>query len=340
MTGLRRAALVAVLAGQVGAWLAGVLPLLLLLPALLGTVGCARLATALPERTLRRVATGVALALCGLVLPQLSAASGAGGQRGVLGSLLVGISVVQALTWQRRRDLQTAVLTALGLLVLGASFAPDVLVGLPLLVGWGAAWSPACSPPVSGPPRPRTSSLLAVHRARPSSPLRHSPGCSAWCLPARPHAAGRRSGQRLGSQQAVGSGRAAPGAYSGQRVDLRVRGELSDRPLIEVPDDSPALWRSGVYDTWDGGGWTITGPRRQVPVAVGTSTARSAPTGSGSSGAPTASSAHPARSPGRPRRPRPGGRVRRGPRPHRPEYAVTSVVLPHAPELRAAPGRT
>ncbi len=273
MTGLRRAALVAVLAGQVGAWLAGVLPLLLLLPALLGTVGCARLATALPERTLRRVATGVALALCGLVLPQLSAASGAGGQRGVLGSLLVGISVVQALTWQRRRDLQTAVLTALGLLVLGASFAPDVLVGLPLLVGWGASV-------VAGvlAARERTAEsadVVAAGRAPRSSVVTPAAlagvlGLVLFLLVPMPQDTGLAS--RLGSQAGgVGSGRGAPGAYTGERVDLRLRGQLSDRPVIEVPDDSPALWRSGVYAGWDGAGWTTTRLRRQVVgEAVGT----------------------------------------------------------------------
>ena len=37
-----------------------------------------------------------------------------------------------------RRDLRTALIVAVGLLVLGASYSPDVLVGLPLLVGWVA----------------------------------------------------------------------------------------------------------------------------------------------------------------------------------------------------------
>ena len=269
MTGLRRAVLVAVLAGQAGAWLAGVLPLVLLVLAALGTLGCARLTGALPERTLRGVATGLALVLSGLVLTRL-ASGGPADLRGVLGPLLVGISVVQALTWQHRRDLQTGVLGALGLLVLGASFAPDVLVGIPLLIGWVACVAAGvlatrertreAADVVVGSCPPRTAVLVPTALAAVA-------GLVLFLLVPMPQDTGLAS--RLGTQasaagNAAGTGRGAPGAYTGDRVDLRVRGALSDRPVLEVPADSPSLWRSGVYADWDGAGWTTTRLRRQV----------------------------------------------------------------------------
>ncbi len=272
MTGLRRAALIAVLAGQVGAWLSGVLPWVLLPIALLATVGCSRLSSALPEQTARRVATGLALVLSVLVLPGL--AGGAPGDlRGVLGPLLVGICVVQALTWQQRRDLQTAVLGALGLLVLAASYAPDVLVGLPLLVGWGATLVAGV---LAAQERSRATAdvVLAAHPRTPSllvpAALAGVLGLVVFLLVPMPQDTGLTS--RLGTQataaSGAGTGRGAPGAYTGDRIDLRVRGELGDRPVIEVPADSPALWRSGVYADWDGSGWTTTRLRREVVSGV------------------------------------------------------------------------
>ena len=43
------------------------------------------------------------------------------------------------------------------------------------------------------------------------------------------------------------------------RLDLRVRGELSDQPVFAVAASSPSYWQGEVFDTFDGSSWTATG---------------------------------------------------------------------------------
>ncbi|MEA2581910.1 MAG: hypothetical protein QOE83_2802 [Actinomycetota bacterium] len=51
----------------------------------------------------------------------------------------------------------------------------------------------------------------------------------------------------------------ASGAYPGfsDAVDLRARGHLSNDIAFRVRTSQPALWRAEVFDTFDGGTWTI-----------------------------------------------------------------------------------
>ena len=42
----------------------------------------------------------------------------------------------------------------------------------------------------------------------------------------------------------------------GDRMDLRVRGDLSDELVMRVRASAPALWRGGVFDEYDGIGWS------------------------------------------------------------------------------------
>ena len=46
--------------------------------------------------------------------------------------------------------------------------------------------------------------------------------------------------------------------YLGSDMDLSARGELSADPLLEVPVDSPRLWRAGTLDQYDGRRWLAT----------------------------------------------------------------------------------
>jgi len=42
------------------------------------------------------------------------------------------------------------------------------------------------------------------------------------------------------------------------RLDLRVRGTLSDQPVFAVAANSPSYWQGAVFDTFDGSSWTAT----------------------------------------------------------------------------------
>jgi transglutaminase-like putative cysteine protease len=53
---------------------------------------------------------------------------------------------------------------------------------------------------------------------------------------------------------------ATPGLDPGAtRMDLRVRGQLSDQPVFAVAASSPSYWQGAVFDTFDGTSWTATG---------------------------------------------------------------------------------
>ncbi len=56
-----------------------------------------------------------------------------------------------------------------------------------------------------------------------------------------------------------------PGAA---RLDLRVRGTLSEQPVFAVAADSPSYWQGTVFDTFDGSSWTATAAATQ-PVTGG-----------------------------------------------------------------------
>ena len=278
MTGLRRAVLLTVLCGQVASAVAGVLPwvgLAVAAPLLVLAAAASARADEAQARLLRLVSTGLALVGVVLVLPR---ATSAGDAREVLGPLLVGVSVLQAAVWRTRRDLQGGLSTGLGLLVLGASFAPDVLVGLPLLVGWAAALAAGV---LAG--RARQVALADVVLSGGAAPGGADPGATrgrerrvvvlpvalaavlglaAFLLVPVTQDAGLQSRlARTAEAAGASSTRGALGAgiFTSGRVDLSVRGDLGESPLLEVPGDSPALWRGAVYDTWDGRAWTARG---------------------------------------------------------------------------------
>ncbi|MDX6254346.1 MAG: protein-glutamine gamma-glutamyltransferase [Frankiales bacterium] len=47
-------------------------------------------------------------------------------------------------------------------------------------------------------------------------------------------------------------------AMGGGQLDLRQRGSLDSKPVLEVPLDSPTLWQAGYADRYDGSTWTRT----------------------------------------------------------------------------------
>jgi protein-glutamine gamma-glutamyltransferase len=62
--------------------------------------------------------------------------------------------------------------------------------------------------------------------------------------------------------------RSVRSTYSGGSLDLRSRGDLPEEPVMLVPADSPALWRSATLDVYTGRAWLQTtlpeGPFRRV----------------------------------------------------------------------------
>ena len=280
---LRLAVLAAGAAGQLAVAATGGLPLALLpvvlallvgLDALSATAGAARSAL------LQRVATGGVAVVAALTLVGVAQTSGAG-LRDVLAPALLALQVLQALTPRRRRELQTGLLVAGALLVVAASAGPDPVAGLALVAGWAASLA----------------ALALLVQARGLEPLHvlvrppgREPvlatvalglalGLVAFLLVPAPPPGGRTPtavGQSGGERTGTGSAR-AQGLSAADTVDLRARGELSERPLLVVPDDSPQHWRSAAFTTWDGRAWSndrarparLTGPPYRVSAGPG-----------------------------------------------------------------------
>ncbi|MCW2621171.1 MAG: transglutaminase domain protein, partial [Frankiales bacterium] len=284
--GVRTAVLAVGVLGQVAVGLAGVLPLplavltatLLVVVARRGAFCAGRLRPALLSLV------GIGAGLCGLVALQ-SAGSQEGvapslvGLRDVLGPVLVALQLLHALSWRTRRDLQVAMLVGGGLLVLSGSYAPDLVVGLPLLAGGTGAVAAtvllvdlrradgADVVVAGGSGRglavPVTTALAVVL------------ALVAFLLIPVPKKAGiRTTASAAGASATPRSDRAA--ALSGDALDTSARGRLGETALAEVPSDSPVLWRSRTFSTWDGRSWTRPQERpRQVggpPYVLGATT--------------------------------------------------------------------
>lgn len=241
MSRAARAVVVAGLAGQLSAALVGALPWLLL-PASMGLyVVAAMLSLRASDgrgKILRYVGSALVLVSAGVILATLQRPLDPLLLKGSLGLLLVAAQVGQAMSWRQSRDLGSGLVTALGLLVLGASYAPDVLVGLPLLVGWVAVLVALSHLHGSQPVVPVTAVAVVL-------------GLVAFLLVPVPVAAGVRS--RL----APAPPREALGAriFSGDVLDLRLRGRLGTDTVASVPADAPVLWRSASFDHYDGASW-------------------------------------------------------------------------------------
>ena len=266
---LRRLAVMAGLLAQLSAALAGVLPWPLLpVVAVLHAVAvvAAERAGERRARQLNAVATGLALLLAAVTAPRLSADRDA--LRTALGLLLVLVQVVQALTWRTLREIRLGLAIAAALLVLGASFAPDLLVGLPLLVGWGAVVGGIvlC---VDARMREHTDVVVAGGRRSPLVPVTASAlALGLGCFLLIPVTQIPTQRNPLAALSSLGGGVGARGAvtYSSTRLDLRTRGSLSDKPVLEVPADSAPLWRSQVFGLYGGLAWSaVSGQLRPVP---------------------------------------------------------------------------
>src|SRR4051812_24874586 len=277
MRELRSVAVVAGVLGQLVAAVAGVVPwpvLPVVAVLYVGAVLVAARADARRARLLTLFATGATLVLAALTLPHLT--TDRDGLRSSLGLLLVLIQVAHGLTWRSRRDVETALAMAAALLVLGASFAPDVLVGLPLLAGWAAV--------VAGivlcvEQRMRdTTDVVAVGGRRPpvaaASASALALGLACFLLIPVPDTPAQRN-SLLSFASGTGPGRGAL-TYSASRLDLRMRGSLSARPILDVPAGSAPLWRSQVFGFYSGIAWSATSAQLQPvpgpPWTVGPST--------------------------------------------------------------------
>jgi protein-glutamine gamma-glutamyltransferase len=275
---LRIAVLLAGLAGLMALGTAQ----LLSLPVTLGVAACFTVASFGPiwlttpaEATLRRRASitvlilvagyAVHAALAGLGQDPLESIGP------VLAVLLAGLEVAHALVLNARRDLLVGLTIGLFMTVLAAGLAPGPSVAVPLLLGWPVAVTALvlaqrleqleAGHPVARPGRPartgRATTSSTVVSTTGAVVITMVAGLVVFLLLPQPDGLSARS-RLLGSdaQLDAASGEVrSSGYYSGGVMDLRTRGSLSDAPVMDVPADSPLLWRGTVLATYDGQAW-------------------------------------------------------------------------------------
>src|SRR5450755_1259965 len=245
-----------------------------------------------------RQATALALIMVGavLVLARLNTFD-PNSKAAALTTLLLVVQVAHCLALQTRREAALGCAIVVVLLSVGAAFAGDVTLLLPVLValpaiavtasllhrgsliddadvastgGIGAILR-ACVVPVALATvvgvmvflvMPDTSRLSA--RGRFTSSSGTAPG-------SRSGAQGTASGARSTSN---------PGASS---LDLRLRGPLGTTAVFEVPAASPSYWQAAIFSDFDGTRWTAAGPL--MPWASSANQAQTAPADVAQSGA-------------------------------------------------------
>ena len=241
----RTAVQAAGLAGLASAGLVGALPSAALLVAAVLYVGAVHAGTRLTgtaAKVSRNAAAGLTLVLAAVVLSRLDGQLDPLALKGSLGLLLVGAQVGQALTWTSRSDVRSGLVAAMGLLVLSASYAPDLLVGVPLVVGWVAVLVALAQLQGMASVLPVTGAAVVL-------------GLVAFLLVPVPLDARIHRGLG-GTTPAPDRGGSGSGAFSGDSLDLSRRGALPTDPVLSVPADSPTLWRASAFNLYDGRSWS------------------------------------------------------------------------------------
>jgi transglutaminase-like putative cysteine protease len=185
----------------------------------------------------------------------------------ILALLLCGLQVAHALVLNTRRDLLVGLTIGLFMTVLAAGLSPGPAVALPLLVGWPVAVTALVLAyrleahedgyVVAGPRRADQRSTRALVASTSGAvAITMAAGLIVFLLLPQPAGLSARSRLLGGSNlDSASTDVRGAGYYSGGIMDLRTRGSLSDSPVLDVPADSPPLWRGTVLSSYDGQAW-------------------------------------------------------------------------------------
>lgn len=228
-------------------------------------------------RLLRRRGGLVVLAL---TLTYVAAHFDAGGDvtalAGTLPPLLIGVLAAQALGGDKRHDLMVLVTVGEFMLVLAAGLSPTPWLAVPVFAGWVLAvvaivqshqlHSAECSTPALQSAVPLR--IRALRPAATATALVLAIGLLLFLVVPPPSGTAAQRRLRAATSGAGSSSQGGRSAahYLGDQLDMRTRGDLGNTPVADVPDDSPPLWRSRIYESFDGVQWTAEeGP----PILVG-----------------------------------------------------------------------
>jgi len=207
-----------------------------------------------------------------------------------LTTLLLVVQVAHGLAVQTRREAALGCAIVVVMLSVGAAFAGDVTLLIPVMValpavavtasllhrgalidgadvtsagGVGSIVRACVTPVVLATVLGLAVFLVLPNTGHLRTHARFASG-GATSDPGSDPASGA-SGSRAGSDPGAGA------------VDLGLRGSLSNAPVFEAPADSPAYWQGAIFSNFDGRAWTAHGPFTQW-TAGATQSAPSDPT--------------------------------------------------------------
>jgi protein-glutamine gamma-glutamyltransferase len=272
----------AILASEIAAAVAGVLPIWFLA---VGVAGCVagvhggRLTRLLCSRRTRTV---VALIVMVVVAAQLIVAIRNGGQGnhdlGLVSLSIALLTLVLGVPAATPREIKVCLVCNAGVLVTAATHHRSAAAVCVLVLAWlvnlvALAWAQLQS---IGPPADRDALHLPRRTAVAivaSSVL--AGGILLLLLPAGFGGAGIssavsrsfRSGQHMSPLTRSDLG---IDTFGSGVLDLDVRGQLSHAPVLRVPANSPPLWRGAIYTSYTGQSWT-EGRSQQFDLVSGDS---------------------------------------------------------------------
>jgi protein-glutamine gamma-glutamyltransferase len=221
-----------------------------------------------------RQATALALIMVGavLVLARVNTFD-ANSKAAALTTLLLVVQVSHCLALQTRREAALGCAIVVVLLSVGAAFAGDVTLLLPVMVALPAVAVTAAllhrGSLIDAADVTSTGGAGAIVRAC-MTPVALATVLGVVVFLVLPDTGQLHTRARFasGASTAASNNDPAPGSSGGRAgsdpgagsVDLGLRGSLSSEPVFEAPADSPAYWQGAIFSAFDGQAWTAHGP--------------------------------------------------------------------------------
>ncbi len=221
-----------------------------------------------------RQATALVLIMVGavLVLARVNTFD-ADSKAAALTTLLLVVQVAHALALQTRREAALGCAIIVVLLSVGAAFAGDVTLLLPVMVALPAVAVTAAllhrGSLIDAADVTSTGGVGAIVRAC-MTPVALATVLGIVVFLALPDTGQLHTRARFASGGSTSASNAdpVPGSSGGRAgsdpgsgvIDLGLRGSLGSQPVFEAPAASPAYWQGAIFSAFDGRAWTAHGP--------------------------------------------------------------------------------
>jgi transglutaminase-like putative cysteine protease len=220
-----------------------------------------------------RQAFAIAVILAGAVLVLARVNSyDANAKASALAVLLIVVQVAHCLALSTRREAGLGCAIVVVMLAVGAAFAGDVTLLVPMIVALAGVVVTAAllhrGALIESSHVASTDGVAAVVRAC-IAPVALATAVGLVVFLLMPNTGHLRARTRFTTAPADGGGTSSTSQSAGQRattnpgggaLDLRLRGSLSSSQLLEVPAASPQYWQGAIFSDFDGRRWVASGP--------------------------------------------------------------------------------